>query len=41
MPKNGHIPGYSGYVHKIVPENLHGKTFGKITYEIHKDEINE
>ena len=34
---NGHIPGYSGYVDKIVPENFHGKTFGRITYEVHKN----
>lgn len=26
--KNGHIPGYYGFVPKIYSENLHGKTYG-------------
>lgn len=32
--KEGHIPGYSGYVPKIKPENLYGRTFGQITYDV-------
>ena len=32
--QGGHIPGYSGYVNKIKPENYFGKSFGKITTEI-------
>ena len=28
------IPGYAGYVSAIKPENLHAKTFGKLTYDI-------
>lgn len=28
------IPGYAGYVTAIKPENLHSKTFGKLTYDI-------
>ena len=36
---NGHIPGYAGYVNKIKPENLYGKSFGKITYDIHSDRV--
>jgi len=27
--KAQHIPGYSGYVPKILPENLYGKSFAK------------
>ena len=36
---NGHIPGYAGYVNKIKPENLYGKSFGKITFDIHSDKV--
>ena len=32
--QGGHIPGYSGYVNKIKPENYFGQSFGKITSEI-------
>lgn len=32
--RDGHIPGYAGYIPKIKPENLYGKTFGQITYDI-------
>ena len=28
------IPGYAGYISSIRPENLHAKTFGKLTYDI-------
>ncbi len=34
IKRHGHIPGYAGYIPKIKPENLYGKTFGKITYEV-------
>lgn len=35
MPeKEGYIPGYAGYVPKIIPENLYGRTFGQITYDV-------
>jgi hypothetical protein len=27
--KAQHIPGYAGYVPKILPENLYGKSFAK------------
>lgn len=30
----GHIPGYAGYVCKIKPENLFGRTFGTITESV-------
>jgi hypothetical protein len=26
-----HIPGYKGHVHGLVPENLHGKAYGRTT----------
>ena len=32
--QGGHVPGYSGYVNKIKPENYFGQSFGKITTEI-------
>lgn len=32
----GHIPGYAGYVCKIKPENLFGKTFGCITETVQR-----
>lgn len=36
----GHIPGYAGYVCKIKPENLFGRTFGTITEGVQvNDEI--
>ncbi len=38
--KDGHIPGYAGYVNKIKPENIFGETFGKITYDIHQKKEN-
>ena len=28
---NGHVPGYIGYIPAVKPENLYGKTYGKIT----------
>lgn len=28
------VPGYAGYVTGIKPENLHAKTFGKLTYDV-------
>lgn len=28
---NGQIPGYIGYIPSVKPENLFGKTYGKIT----------
>lgn len=28
------VPGYAGYVNGIKPENLHAKTFGKLTYDV-------
>lgn len=28
---NGQIPGYIGYIPSVKPENLYGKTYGKIT----------
>lgn len=36
--KISHIPGYNGHIPKIHSENLYGKTFGKITYEIMRHE---
>ena len=30
----GFIPGYSGYVHKVKPENCFGKSFGQITLQV-------
>ncbi len=39
--REGHIPGYSGYVNKIKPENLYGKTFGTITYEVQQGEAGD
>ena len=35
--KASHIPGYSGYVHGIKPENLHANTFGRITSDVNND----
>lgn len=35
--KEGHIPGYAGHVEKIKSENLFGKPFGRLTYEVHKN----
>jgi hypothetical protein len=35
--KEGHIPGYSGHIEKIKSENLFGKPYGRITYEVHKN----
>ena len=35
--QGGHIPGYAGYVHKVKPENYHGRSFGRITSEINRD----
>jgi hypothetical protein len=32
--KKFHIPGYRGYVPKIKPENIYGKTYSSITKRI-------
>ena len=32
--KKFHIPGYRGYVPKMRPENLYGKTYSSITRQI-------
>lgn len=26
-----HVPGYTGHVHSLISENLHGKTFARLT----------
>ena len=31
---HGQIPGYCGYVESVKPENIFGKTYGNITYQI-------
>merc|ERR1712159_180583 len=28
------VPGYSGYIESVKPENIFGKTYGNITYQI-------
>lgn len=34
MKRSDYIPGYQGHIPKIESENLYGKTFGQITYDI-------
>ena len=31
---HGQIPGYCGYIESVKPENIFGKTYGNITYQI-------
>lgn len=31
--KDQHIPGYTGHVHSLASENLHGKPYAKLTNE--------
>jgi hypothetical protein len=37
--KTAHIPGYLGYVKSIKSENCFGKTYGRITEMISKDNV--
>ena len=37
--KAQHIPGYSGYVPKILPENLYGKSFARTSGAAINNEI--
>jgi len=36
-----HIPGYAGYVSGLEAENLHGKTFAKITAETLNERVDK
>jgi hypothetical protein len=38
---NGQIPGYVGYIPSIKPENLYGKTYGKITENCYNGRFNQ
>jgi hypothetical protein len=38
---NGQIPGYIGYIPSIKPENLYGKTYGKITENCYNGRFNQ
>lgn len=37
--EGGYIPNYAGYVPKIKPENIYGKTFGVITENVCKNKL--